>query len=407
MSQKKTVPPGSQLHRQHLSNLSKTVLKEEGGRAPRGNLYEISPSTTEATGGTKKGANTFSFGKTAAQRSEEQKKKEMSSYQEQVKRISFCDKEKYSYDNYPAHPLVSFMPLLTRKTTAAKYVPVTAKLSLPIPDSFVFIGKEEVKMWLLTSEDGILEKIESFSNRDMMLAVGRPKGQENILTAVMKVKDRSGTANEITMLNTEDLKNVILSPPNGDYVIQRFVQSKGLHPCLTRIVWRASQSAVAYTLTGKSLFSDDTEGDFRKRFTVCTDVANGCTIFKTTGNSVQQPINLTEGIVRYVQRQHGLHFKELVADYIKDAADKWWFIQVKSFRVTDECLKLYRQIAAARAAEGGDSGEKKSMIPKANKKQEYVKLSRCKSCNAMCNPNDLVHELTFKMIVQTINHLSV
>ena len=406
MSQRKPAA-ATQLHRQHLSTLNKSVLKEEAGGAPRGNLYEIAPSRLDANITGKKKQVTTNFGKTAQQRSEEQKKKELVSYQEQVKRVSFTDETLYSYDNYPAHPLVNFFPLLTRKTTAAKFVPVTAKLQLPIPDTFVFIGKDDLKMWLLTSEDGYLEKIENFSNRDMMVAIGRPKGQENILTAVLKVKNRRGTANELSMLNTEDLKNQILAPPTGDYVIQRFVQSKGTHPALTRVVWKQGGMATAYTLTSKYLFSDDTESDFRKRFAVCLDVPNGATIFRTTGASIAEPVKLTDNIVKYVQRQHGFHFSELVADYIKDAADKWWFVQVKSFRLTEECLRLYKQISQARMSEGAAAGQKRTMIPKANKKQEYVKLGRCKSCNAMRNPADLVHELTFKMIVQTINHLSV
>ncbi|KAH7822024.1 putative Lmbr1-like motif protein [Monocercomonoides exilis] len=410
MSQPRAPPPGSHLHRQHLSTINKANLKGEAGKAPRGNLYEISPTTTEQTGAAKKKPTGFSFGKSAAQKTAEMQKKEQQTYLEQMKQVSFCDDERYSYENYPAFPLVSFLPLLTRKTTASKYVPVTGKLRLPIPDTFVFIGKEEVKMWLITSEEGYLEKIETFTNRDIIMAIGRPRGQENVLTAVLKVKDRRGKANELSVLNTEDLKNIIMSPPTGDYVIQRFVQSKGPNPSLTRVVWRASQASVAYTLTGKGRFSDDTEPDFRKRFTVCTDVLNGCTVFKTSGAPVREPIGLTEGIVAYVGRQHGIKLSELVCDWIKDAADKWWFIQVKSLRVTPECLQKWKQLGAERMrGEGGDNGGEsptKSLIPRANKKQEYVRLARCKCCNMMHPPSELVHELTFKMIIQTINHLT-
>jgi hypothetical protein len=149
-------------------------------------MYENPQDRSEGPASSEKKSD-YSFKSDQMKKLAAAEKKKLSEFDEQMKRINF-EGENYTYDDYPAEPLISFFPKLTRKTTSSKYVPETSKLRLPIPDTFVFLGKEEIRMWLLTSEDGYLEKIESFSNRDMLLSVGRPKGRENELTAVMKAK---------------------------------------------------------------------------------------------------------------------------------------------------------------------------------------------------------------------------
>jgi hypothetical protein len=49
-------------------------------------------------------------------------------------------------------------------------------------------------------------------------------------------------------------------------------------------------------------------------------------------------------VFRYVQRQHGIHFTELAADFIKDVDGAWWFLQVKAFRIAPETLALFRKV---------------------------------------------------------------
>ncbi|KAK2964052.1 hypothetical protein BLNAU_1133 [Blattamonas nauphoetae] len=215
------------------------------------------------------------------------------------------------------------------------------------------------------------------------------------------MKNRKGYGNELSVLNTEDLNNYIISAPAGDYIIQRFVQSRGLHPWIARAVWRSQSTPFAYTITSSNLFSDDTEGDFRKRFTVCTDIPQSCQVTKTTGSAVAEPISYTQNIVEYVKRQHGIHFDELVADFIKDTNDKWWFLQVKAFKVSPETMQRYKEMKK----QEDETGKKGTLIPRANKKQEYVRVGHCKSCAGTYPPHELVHDLTYKMIVRTINHL--
>ncbi|KAA6374578.1 MAG: hypothetical protein EZS28_029895, partial [Streblomastix strix] len=398
--------PTSDLHRQHLKKLNKDVVKGDVSKGTGGALYEIPPGKKEMPLGGPKATANYSFNKNKAERDEEEKKKEQQRYRTMISKIAFGEDRGYNYDNYPAQPLITFFPLLVRKTTAAKHVPITAKLCIPIPDTFVFLQKDELRWWLITSDDGCLEKIEQFTNRDMMLAIGRPRGRENELTAVMKVKTRKGLNNELTILNTEDLKNLIISPPANDYILQRFIQAKGLHPWFTRVVWNYGQAAIAYNIQGRNLFSDDTEGDFRKRFSVCTDVVGHATVFKTSGIGVAEPIGITETIVNYVQRQHGIHLQQMACDFIKDANDKWWFLQVKAFRVMQDTLDAYKALIKEKKGDQAPDVMKLGLIPKANRKQEYVRLVRCKSCNAQFPMEDLVHELTMKMILQTINHLT-
>ncbi|KAA6393795.1 MAG: hypothetical protein EZS28_010677, partial [Streblomastix strix] len=307
-------------------------------------------------------------------------------YKAKIRELKFEDDKKYykdeiawvsrNYSEYPTQPLISFFPLLVTKTTSNKRLPITAKLQLPLPDTFVFLPKEEIHWWLITSNDGYLEKIESFTNKDLMMAVGRPKGCENELTAVMKVKARSGLSNELTILNTEDLKNIIISSPAGDYILQRYVQSKGAHPWFTRMIYNQGKSTIGFNIQSKNLFSDDTEGDFRKRFTVVMDVPLSATVFKAAPIGIAEPIDYTEGIVRFVQRQHGLKIEQMVCDFIKDAYDQWWFLQVKAFRLTPECLATYKKATGGQIPDkikgnfpelGLAEGIKKALISKANK----------------------------------------
>lgn len=368
MSSQQRPGTGKMLYRQHLSTATQSIKKGDMTKGTKGNLYEIPPSVIEQSNSGKKPVN-YGFTSQAALKNEELRKKEIKNFKEMVKRASFGEEMGYSYDNYPAIPLANFLPLLTRRITSSKFVPVTAKLKLNMPDSFVSLGKEDIKMWLMTDEDGYLERIDNYTNRDLMMAIGRPKGRENELTALLKFKNRKGLANETSTLNTEDLKNVMISPPGGDWVIQRFVQAKGAHPWIVRIVYRTESQPFGYTMTSKSLYTDDTEGDFRKRFTVCTDVDLSCTIVKTTGISIADPIQQTENIMRYVQRQHGLHLNELVCDFIKDENNVWWFLQVKAFRVTPECLTKWKNLqneqmntAGGQGGGGGDGKKTRCLI---------------------------------------------
>ena len=52
---------------------------------------------------------------------------------------------------------------------------------------------------------------------------------------------------------------------------------------------------------------------------------------------------MTERLVKYFERIHtpcgSLVFKQMVADFVKNRKGEWVFIQVKSFRLTESCLK--------------------------------------------------------------------
>jgi hypothetical protein len=148
-------------------------------------LYQIDLDRSENS--LTKAKSDYSFKQQRLRKQEEEKQKRNSDFEAQMKKINF-HLSGYTYDKFPIQPLISFLPLLVRKTTSAKYIPETSRLRLPIPDTFVFLPKDEIKMWLITTEEGYLERIENFSNRDILQAAGRSKGRENELTAVMKVK---------------------------------------------------------------------------------------------------------------------------------------------------------------------------------------------------------------------------
>jgi LMBR1 domain-containing protein 1 len=59
---------------------------------------------------------------------------------------------------------------------------------------------------------------------------------------------------------------------------------------------------------------------------------NSCTFINTgKGKYVEETLPFVDNIRRYFFLVLGIHFREFVADFIKDESGIWWLVNVKAF----------------------------------------------------------------------------
>lgn len=122
-----------------------------------------------------------------------------------------------------------------------------------------------------------------------------------------------------------------------------------------------------------------------------------CTIVNTCrGKYVDETVPYIENILRYLDIQLGLKFKEFVADFIKDESGIWWMVNVKAFKLLDTIefvnLKPITNFGEIDYNNLGEVEEKKS-------KYAHTKMKVCKYCEINMPETDLGYKMTLKMII--------
>ncbi|KNC52599.1 uncharacterized protein AMSG_08462 [Thecamonas trahens ATCC 50062] len=293
-----------------------------------------------------------------------------------LKRVAF-DYAAHDYKELPIKPGIRFYQLLAPRPegTREEQRRRGGRLKLRMPDTIVC--EMDVMHWYYTSADG---------------RAGSDSQAAGALVAVHL--ERYYAALDAT------LAPVLSSPPNAPYCIQKFVNFKGKKATIVRCVWEAGKACKAYVISNNIAVDDISTTDFKRRYCTQTGDAGATTVFKLTGRSLGEVAEMTNSIVQYVEQNvtPRPQFAQLVADFMKDAGSQWWFLQVKHFTLTPKCLAHF---------EARDKGEAHVQTPAEREmvSKDYLLMLTCGCCKTRCSSEELIYELTLKMILETVHHL--
>lgn len=303
-----------------------------------------------------------------------------------------------------------------------------SRLQLNVPDTIIY-GDTGHGIWIFTDKTGHVQRSSNFSDKHVFdrMAQGPATfdAQHLVVYKEAVVQRLPGTlpsgeksaafhsqGNQVRLLTLDEAKMLL----NGgtavqkSFALQQFIQCKGSQIFLHRAVYEAGKPSYAWIIrntepgTGASLLS---------RFCTRIETDKACTFVRLTERGCAAVSELNVRIVRYLEQQFHLLFQTFVADFIKDSAGTWWFIQVKAFRIQSRCRsdrivalprRLQRAYLKYRMPDDEDDsfdrddprGNRREIVPLS--KRSVHKLYPCKSCHGNYPSTDLSFKMTFKMI---------
>ena len=102
---------------------------------------------------------------------------------------------------------------------------------------------------------------------------------------------------------------------------------------LVRTVYRAEKACYAWVITNK-LRTDDNERNSHQTViaNLSLDRLHEFNIVKTiSGQFLEETLQYVIELVSFLQKNIKVQFEELVCDFIRDQAQSWWMINVKSY----------------------------------------------------------------------------
>lgn len=117
--------------------------------------------------------------------------------------------------------------------------------------------------------------------------------------------------------------------------IQKFIKPKGPRAFVNRTVWRRDRQIQSWMITNKVDFNcNDSKISEYNKFCTNMKIINSCSIIQLkTGKSLEETGMYLENIVKYFETHKNIKFEEIVGDFIKDANDVWWLINIKGFKM--------------------------------------------------------------------------
>lgn len=100
------------------------------------------------------------------------------------------------------------------------------------------------------------------------------------------------------------------------------------------MLWGENQTTKAWAIISKFTYDDESVAEI-DRFTTNYVEDNHCTIYPIQGKFCQELSEIMLVMVKYLSNAVGRPFVEVIADFIRDRDDQWWFLQVKAFRIKD------------------------------------------------------------------------
>eukprot|EP00792_Barthelona_sp_PAP020_P005441 TRINITY_DN2650_c0_g2_i1.p1 TRINITY_DN2650_c0_g2~~TRINITY_DN2650_c0_g2_i1.p1 ORF type:complete len:1064 (+),score=282.76 TRINITY_DN2650_c0_g2_i1:60-3251(+) len=297
---------------------------------------------------------------------------------------------------------VNFFQFLCRGTPPApngSWREITSggqKLRLLIPDTIVY-GMRDAEngsygVWLASSGSGVVYRRDIFSPQDVVAALGDPKTPDSKVVAVLKRKRFDPPhSTETTLLDTRELRSttVVSSTASSDdvQVVQRFIKPRSHRAFICRCTWSPDKPAFAHMATNHRAMNDESERNISNRFLLNTENHSGCTIFKMSSSAVGELASITRQIAKHVERvTPGVRFETLVTDFTRDDQNRWWLLQIKTFKL-------------------------KAKIPKPTSFRQkrdtstYHKMSACGACKAAFKATELTHLLNLGQIKKMVHHL--
>lgn len=117
------------------------------------------------------------------------------------------------------------------------------------------------------------------------------------------------------------------------------------------------------------------------------------------GKHIESTIPYIANLVKFIENNSALRFKEMVGDFIKDESGTYWLVSVKAY-ILENTVNDFSIKRITNAGENYDVDP--SMLEKKRKtlrEEEYKKLSKCKYCEEKMRES--THKMTIKMIIQT------
>ncbi|GAQ82126.1 hypothetical protein KFL_001010110 [Klebsormidium nitens] len=246
--------------------------------------------------------------------------------------------------------------------------PNVGRLQLLIPPTVIYSAYEV--MGFFTSEDGYVTRKDDLHRSDIfqMLLPSYSEGRAtpvsltavNLPVAVQKSrKGRWRTEAQLVLMNE---LNAYLdsSKLSGNCALQQYVKCAGPKVSLVRCVWRSGglRPSQVFIIGSRRRKGTRPPNDLPTRaqsagmdldvvvkalrhavivqgYLNTVEFPRACTVQPVSGHGWAEPLALTARIARHVERARKLpgRFQELVADFIHGEDGRWWFLQVKAFKI--------------------------------------------------------------------------
>ncbi|KAL7997477.1 hypothetical protein Plhal703r1_c33g0125171 [Plasmopara halstedii] len=303
--------------------------------------------------------------------------------------------------------------------------PDLSALKLNVPDTIVY-GETGRGIWIFTDKNGYVQRSTEFNDKQVLeqFSQGRTVQNDKHLIvykeSIVKMSTGGSQAahrsvcfqgNQLRLLNLGEVKTLLdgVQTVKKSFSLQQFVKFKGLRAFVQRAVFEAGKPSYAWMIRNTEPLSD-----FPNISRLCTNIhaEKGCTFIKLTERGCAAVSELNLRIVRYVERHLHISIQTFVADFIKDAAGNWWFIQVKAFQAQKRCTALPRKLRKAYLMyrnfgmdddEEPDEQNRRSRHQSHRKnvifmKQKVSKLFQCKCCLSTYTKAELSYRMTSNMI---------
>eukprot|EP00741_Cyanophora_paradoxa_P007811 tig00001214_g7557.t1 len=224
----------------------------------------------------------------------------------------------------------------------------TGGVRVLIPDTIV-VGEPEVdsSLWYFTSlQDGRVCCFDVRAEREILRQLGRPQAPGEPV-ALVKRLDPRGACNRVEVLDTAGLDAFVKTSMSAGvpFLIQRFVRPGGQRPYIVRAHWRAGLPTIAYVISSRRSFEEAARGpgeaSLKQRYCVDVDAGPAATSVVQVpaggGASGWAPAGeISSELARHIERsaRPGVRLEELVLDFVRDAAGRWWLLQCKAFRAS-------------------------------------------------------------------------
>ena len=276
-----------------------------------------------------------------------------------------------------------------------------------MPDTIVYAtDPNEKPLWLFTDREGIVQAKTRFSAEKVIKVLGSERFPKD-LAAVIKqpLYISAGKSrfffhgNETSLLNTEELMEriSILSNHRGKLatafgVVQRYIKSKGKSAFVWRVVWRSKGVPMAFVVSNTLSFEGyshnrQSEDPAAMKLHFCTSPKESaaCNVVVIHGRSVGEPALLCRKVAAYIEKRLARSLEEMTVDFIKDDDDRWWMLQIKSYK------SVHSETA-------------RRPVSKLKKAQNRF-VRKCAVCCRQFKRSMLQHQLSSKMIIFLLAHL--
>ncbi|KRX09079.1 hypothetical protein PPERSA_01966 [Pseudocohnilembus persalinus] len=353
-------------------------------------------------------------------RQEQSKRK----YEQLLEKIEFFEHDQYQRTykyNQGLMPWIYFWKALARKPEGSKQQQMSTinRLKLWIPDTIVISDEDLPPMWFYTSPEGYVYRTDTFTTRHISAKLSNYASPDELVAVFKKqslYEDGEICGNEVKMSSARELFQMtagVFQEQAGTQVIQKFVKANGPKAFICRTCWRKGQNPYSWIITNKSDFypNDNIPNysskkgqlkDSQKYLVQPRQMGSATIVYTCRGNFVEQTVPYIQNILRYLDIQIKVRFKEFIADFIKDESGIWWMINVKGFKLDDTVsivdlkpITNYGDYTLNRNYDQIDNQNKYS----------HTKMKICKYCERSLPENELNHKMTLKMIIQTDRHL--